>query len=115
MTGNRSGHLLRSDIEFSGTICLGKYPGKFLCPSVFNENRGSSITSLANNLCVFDETSSSITSDQANQPCGTIQALHLALMIPENVYPVILYLRLPVALRRVNFDTVSVVGSASEQ
>jgi len=69
-----------------------------------------------NNLCVFDETSSSITSlDQANQPCGTIQALHLALMRPENVYPVILYLQLPVALRRVNFDTVSVVGSASEQ
>jgi len=42
MTGNRSGHLLRPDIGFFGTIRLGKYPGKFrgkyLCLSVWTNN-----------------------------------------------------------------------------
>jgi len=52
MTGNRSGHSLRLDIGFFGTIRLSKYPrkyrGKYLCLSVFHETRGvgSSITSL---------------------------------------------------------------------
>src|SRR6218665_1255278 len=90
MTGNRSGHLLQLDIGFFGTIRLGKYPGKYgdkyLCLSVFNETRGSSITSLdRQSLSVFYDTSSSITSlDQANQPCSTIQALrgYLFLMRP---------------------------------
>jgi len=38
MTRNRSGHLLRPDIRFFGTIRLGKYWGKYLCLSVWTNN-----------------------------------------------------------------------------
>jgi len=40
MTGNRSGHLLQPDISFFRTIRLGKYPGKYLCLSVWTNNTG---------------------------------------------------------------------------
>jgi len=46
MTGNHSGHSLRPDIGFFGTTRLGKYPGKYrgkyLFLSVFNETWGFS-------------------------------------------------------------------------
>jgi len=38
MTGNCSGHLLRPDIWFFGTIRLGKYRGKYPCLSVWTNN-----------------------------------------------------------------------------
>jgi len=36
----RSGHSVGSDTVFKKTICVGKYPGKYLCLWIFNETMG---------------------------------------------------------------------------